>query len=71
MRKNTHPACHSCIHYFITWDAAFPYGCHAMGFKTRRNPGVEVRQVMHGQTCLLYSPKKSMKRPSRRIAVRK
>ena len=63
------PLCHNCVHYFITWDVNFPYGCHAMGFRTRRNPGLEVRRAMHGQPCLMYAPKKSSPRKPGRFAT--
>jgi hypothetical protein len=63
--KSKPSICHSCVYYYITWDTDFPYGCHAMGFKTRRNPGLQVRQAMNGQPCLMYSPKKPTRHPSK------
>jgi hypothetical protein len=32
-----------------------------MGFKSRRAPRIEVRQVMNGKDCLLFSAKKQRK----------
>jgi len=51
------PACYHCIHYFITWQANYPHGCRAMGFKSRRLPLVEVRRAMQGKNCLAFKPK--------------
>ena len=47
------PACAKCAHYFITHDARFPYGCRAMGFKSRRSPQEEISAVT-GAPCLAY-----------------
>jgi hypothetical protein len=30
--------CTACKHYFITHDPQFPYGCRAVGFKSRVRP---------------------------------
>jgi hypothetical protein len=49
--------CRRCRHYFITWDEDHPHGCRTMGFKGRRLPGEEVRQVMDGEPCRLYEVK--------------
>ncbi|HHS83772.1 MAG TPA: uracil-DNA glycosylase [Gammaproteobacteria bacterium] len=45
--------CYKCQHFYITWQASFPYGCRAMGFKSRRSPAQEVVQTSHVQ-CLLF-----------------
>lgn len=29
-------------HFFVTYDPLFSYGCRSMGFKSRRNPYLEV-----------------------------
>lgn len=42
--------CAGCSHFFITYDTAFPYGCRAMGFKSRRYPYYEV-QTASGLPC--------------------
>ena len=39
-------SCGDCKHYYVTWDKDFPYGCKAMGFKSRTYPG------SGGQGCL-------------------
>jgi hypothetical protein len=51
------PNCLICIHYFITYDPRRPYGCRAMGFKSRRNPGRVVYESS-GIACQLHLPKK-------------
>jgi len=49
-------ACAKCIHYFITYDPQFPYGCRAMGFKSRRPPHQEIIAAT-GTGCVTFSPK--------------
>jgi len=34
--------CFSCEHFYITYEAKFPYGCRAMGFKSMRMPAIDV-----------------------------
>ncbi|HOY67513.1 MAG TPA: uracil-DNA glycosylase [Candidatus Ozemobacteraceae bacterium] len=53
--------CHSCVHYFVTWEPAAPHGCRGHGFKSRQLPAIVV-QASSGMACLLYTPK----RPPRR-----
>lgn len=53
--KNADPDCFKCAHHHITWDAAFPYGCKAIGFKSRLVPALEVRRTS-GEKCLLFEP---------------
>lgn len=36
------PDCRRCAAYFITHDAAFPYGCRVMGVHCRGLPGKDV-----------------------------
>jgi len=35
--------CKGCIHFYITHDPAFPYGCRAMKFKGKDFPYLVVR----------------------------
>ena len=42
--------CRGCIHFFMTYHSAFPYGCRAMGFKSRKYPCIEVRAAT-GAVC--------------------
>lgn len=48
--------CFKCVHFYVTWDRNFPYGCRALGFKTRNNPAVEVLEAS-GKECLSYMEK--------------
>jgi hypothetical protein len=54
--------CRECRHYYITFDAAAPYGCRAYGFKAKITPSLAVYQSS-GMHCTLFSPKKES-RPS-------
>lgn len=51
------PECHKCEHFHITWDQNFPYGCKAMGFKTRKRPSQDVYESS-GMDCQLFTRKK-------------
>ncbi len=48
--------CFSCGHFFITHDKKFPYGCGAMGFKSRTIPSREV-YASSGIECQFFVPK--------------
>ena len=37
--------CKGCVHLFLTYDPRMPYGCRAMGFKSRRYPYHEVQTL--------------------------
>jgi len=50
------PDCFKCAFFQITWDKAFPYGCRAMGFKSRQIPSQEVLRTS-GMPCLSFRPK--------------
>lgn len=45
--------CKGCLHYYITHDAAFRYGCRALDFKSRRQPVLDVIEAS-GQPCQYY-----------------
>jgi len=51
------PNCLQCIHYYITHDPARPYGCRALGFKSRINPARLVFETS-GLHCQLFTAKK-------------
>ena len=43
-------SCCNCKHYYVAWDKDFPYGCKAVGFKSRTYPPLEVRDTsVHGR----------------------
>ncbi len=50
------PVCRKCIHFFITYETATPYGCRAMNFKSKIVPS-RVVYNSSGIFCQLYSPK--------------
>jgi hypothetical protein len=51
------PNCAKCKHYYITWDKKFPYGCRAMGFKSKEMPAIAVLNNS-GMDCLRFMAKK-------------
>jgi hypothetical protein len=58
------PLCFYCRHFYITWDRDFPYGCKAMGFKSRWHPSVAVFSSS-GISCLRFERKESQKQKRR------
>ncbi|MBA4394298.1 MAG: uracil-DNA glycosylase [Desulfobacca sp.] len=55
-KQGTGPDCFSCKHFLITYDAHFPYGCRAVGFKSRLMPSKEMF-VHSGLDCQLFAEK--------------
>ena len=53
--------CFACEHFSITYDKGFPYGCGAMGFKSRAIPSREVYSSS-GVECRSFAPKKARPR---------
>jgi hypothetical protein len=53
---NTAQDCNRCIHFFITHDSRFGYGCRALNFKSRRLPWLEVVEAS-GQPCQFFRKK--------------
>lgn len=49
--------CITCIHYYVTWDKNFPYGCRLFEFKSRKLPSLLVREST-GDKCKNYVEKK-------------
>jgi len=48
--------CFACRHFFITHDPKFPYGCRAVGFKSRWMPSREM-YINSGIDCQFFSAK--------------
>jgi hypothetical protein len=48
--------CFECRHFFITHEPAHPYGCNAMGFKSREMPSAAVVSSS-GEACIVFEPK--------------
>jgi hypothetical protein len=44
------------MHHYVTYDPAKPYGCRAMGFKSRRMPA-QVVYAASGLVCQLFTLK--------------
>ncbi len=53
---NQIPDCNLCIHYYITHDVNFRYGCRALDFKSRRLPILDVIEAS-GEPCHYFSEK--------------
>ncbi|HTZ39574.1 MAG TPA: hypothetical protein VMB77_05430 [Syntrophales bacterium] len=54
--------CFECRHLFITHEPAHPYGCQAMGFKSREMPSSVVCRSS-GEPCLLHELKDRLQDP--------
>lgn len=55
-KQETEVNCFSCTHFFITHEPDFPYGCRAVGFKSRPLPA-HVMYVNSGMACQLFEKK--------------
>ncbi|GAB2182237.1 hypothetical protein DLREEDagrD3_24600 [Denitratisoma sp. agr-D3] len=53
--------CPRCLHYYITFDPGFPYGCRALGFKSRTAPEREV-VAASGMSCQCFTEKPPARR---------
>lgn len=49
--------CTACVHYFITHDLRFPYGCRRLDFKSWRQPMLDVLESS-GRPCLYFLAKR-------------
>ncbi len=47
--------CKGCKYFYITWERTFPYGCKALGFKSKKYPCDEVAQTS-AMECQYYKP---------------
>ena len=54
-----------CKHFFVTWEASFPRGCRAYGFKSAAVPAQYVKNVT-GTPCQLFAPKPARRDPPTR-----
>ena len=54
--QQTEINCFTCRHFYITYDPHFPYGCRAVGFKSRLMPAKEM-YLNSGIECLLFEEK--------------
>ncbi len=56
MKEQAPLNCFKCRHLFITHKPEHPYGCHAMGFKSKQIPSLVVKRDS-GMDCQLFSAK--------------
>jgi hypothetical protein len=54
--RDTPPSCNRCVHYYITHDANFRYGCRAFNFKSSRQPMLDVIEAS-GEACHHFQQK--------------
>lgn len=57
-KSQERPRCNGCVHYYITHDPVFRYGCRALDFKSRRQPVLDVIESS-GQECLYFRQRPS------------
>lgn len=58
--RSTRPRCRFCRHHYVTHDPNFPYGCRQLGFKSAREPMLDVIESS-GELCLYFSDKRPLK----------
>lgn len=54
--QRTQINCYACRHFYITYEPKFPYGCRAVGFKSRLMPSQEMVNNS-GIECQLFTEK--------------
>lgn len=55
-KEQGRPNCLGCLHFYITHEPAFPYGCRALGFKSAQYPASTVF-ASSGIHCQLFARK--------------
>ena len=61
--------CWQCKYFRITHEQSWPYGCGAMGFKSKVLPCYEVSKI-DGNRCFSFSPKNTVAEKSMPDAAR-
>jgi len=69
-KKSVKVHCRNCEYFYITWDQQRPYGCRAMGFKTKRLPSWDVYQSS-GEQCQSFKVKKRIASTTKKSTKRK
>jgi hypothetical protein len=59
-KRETEINCFSCQHFYITYDPQFPYGCRAVGFKSRWMPAKGM-YASSGMDCQFFAGKGKMR----------
>ena len=52
-KKSNGIDCKKCVHFFVTWEKACPYGCKAYGFKSFQMPSITVK-TSSGENCNFF-----------------
>lgn len=60
MKEQQKINCFKCKYFYTTWDARFPRGCKAYGFKTQQMPADYVIRAS-GEPCMKYEEKGSVR----------
>ena len=55
-KTSTRPNCFACRYFYITHEPKHPYGCQAMGFKSKNSPALAVFQSS-GLDCQVFEKK--------------
>ncbi|MBU4176265.1 MAG: uracil-DNA glycosylase [Desulfurivibrionaceae bacterium] len=50
------PNCLACLHFYVTYEPAHPYGCRALNFKSLQYPSMVVF-ASSGIHCQVFSAK--------------
>lgn len=56
MKESESNDCFKCRHFYITYEKHFPYGCKAMGFKSK-DISSDVVLKTSGMKCLYFEKK--------------
>jgi len=54
--RTERPNCFNCRNFFITHEPLHPYGCRALGFKSKKMPSLVVYESS-GMECQVFSRK--------------
>ena len=54
------PNCRRCLHFFVTHEARWPYGCRWFEMKSRTLPSAEVVRSS-GEPCRAFRPRAEAK----------
>ncbi|MGL1930142.1 MAG: uracil-DNA glycosylase [Desulfotalea sp.] len=55
------PVCTKCVYFYLTHQYGKPYGCRAMGFKSKTSPSSVVK-ASSGMECQMFENKFPVKK---------